>query len=559
MGSETSRPEPKIIVPPHFVATREVSFNPEEPFADQFGSLERQALFTDFVNSNGSIGASLTLSPEAQPDISIKANIDGKRNDLRLSWDIQNVGSPRVVTPVSARTNWKDEDQFSMQDLKLAGKIRQIPDVDKLRRKELEQKLSDLDNLHFSEAMAEARIAAAQVATNVDSAGYVGLLDGRSVSRASFTFRKNSTTALTGVISSRSQDPPDGLITGFKFATRNFAAGFSQPLLIRGPTLTTLPSSLWACSKLGNNAILGVHLRNDVAYPPSDRTVGAARDSVTSHYPSSTCALALNYPGAASVLRVALLREEHGEFSADLSPAHGSLTLGAHHHHALQRAVVNPTEEQHVVGIVNYVDIGLELVHRRNCAHSRSADEPLPRRNNLNTNSSMTNSGREFNNTANKGGNVEIPLPNTRESGGNASAGTQEKGRASAVEAASPVEMRVGVSWQLNKNWLVKAVASSDHSTSLTLAARSWFIISALASVTVGRNRDGHTRTGLQFALDNSQPAQVYERGQSGSLVSNKWASGQRFERFASELKLDSQPSKVSSLPTERVPHGAMM
>lgn len=160
-------------------------------------------------------------------------------------------------------------------------------------------------------------------------------------------------------------------------------------------------------------------------------------------------------------------------------------------HIALTRQVVNPFEEEGVVGITNYVDVGLQLT-------------------------------TAIGGTAPEG-------PGAKGDGGGGGGGA----------AAERPGVNLAASWQINKNWMVKARVGSD-SAAAAVGLRLWHAVSAYATACV--HLDYATRTpryGGELVVENFGPLR-YERGADDvaagrALLQRHEASDQDLANFAGQ------------------------
>lgn len=119
----------------------------------------------------------------------------------------------------------------------------------------------------------------------------------------------------------------------------------------------------------------------------------------------------------------------------------GDLVVSFVQHMAVRRRVKNPFEDADVVGITNYIDLGLRLA---------------------------------------------APLAKER-----------------AIATAGAPAFELAAAWQINKNWLAKLKLGS-HSTEACLAVKSWWTPALTASVCASRRvGDAATRYGCTLAVDN--------------------------------------------------------
>lgn len=137
----------------------------------------------------------------------------------------------------------------------------------------------------------------------------------------------------------------------------------------------------------------------------------------------------------------------HNAIGGFNNSANNNLELIAsyYHHLVVHRSVRNPLESKSAVGIINYIDLGLEMIHKFN------------------------------NNTA--------------------------------IDSNNPASVRLASSWQLNKNSLVK-FRLSDQSIAGCIAFKSWFTPSSTISATIQRSfnesiDNNKTKLGLAVSIEN--------------------------------------------------------
>ncbi|KAG2424456.1 hypothetical protein HXX76_014508 [Chlamydomonas incerta] len=188
-----------------------------------------------------------------------------------------------------------------------------------------------------------------------------------------------------------------------------------------------------------------------------------------------------------------------GSFTAAVEVADGRrVTFSFFQHVAATRQVVNPFEENEVVGITNYLDLGLQLTTAVPPGPDAPAGPPPPA-------AAASNAGSSAAAAGGGGG------------GGN--------GPASSVDLAA--------SWQINKNWIVKARLGSE-SAAAAIGVRAWHVVSAYLTASVGL--DWATRTpryGAELCVENWGPLR-YERGAADGAAGR--ALLQRHEASAQDL-----------------------
>jgi hypothetical protein len=100
-------------------------------------------------------------------------------------------------------------------------------------------------------------------------------------------------------------------------------------------------------------------------------------------------------------------------------------------------------------------------------------------------------------------------------------------------------DVSAGVSWQINKNLLVKLHASTNQGLVSTLAVRNWWIPSVLTSVSAGIDRAGDPFIGGRFQLSNWLTSAEYQKGQPiSTLPTTKWVVAADIDRFSNRNQL---------------------
>jgi hypothetical protein len=156
--------------------------------------------------------------------------------------------------------------------------------------------------------------------------------------------------------------------------------------------------------------------------------------------------------------------------SSSFNVPSNELTLGFSQHLVTHRKIYNPLEEKRVKFIANYVDIAVE-----------------------------------------------------------ASSSTSKANTSSGLNRVS-----AGVSWQPNKNVLIKLHASTNQGVVSTLAVRNWWLPSALVAVSLGVNSGGTPFIGGRFQLSNWLTSAEYEKGQPiSALPTTKWLTTADIDRFS--------------------------
>lgn len=140
------------------------------------------------------------------------------------------------------------------------------------------------------------------------------------------------------------------------------------------------------------------------------------------------------------------------------------LTASYYHHMVVRRHIYNPFEKNTVVGINNYIDLGVELTQYINATAQQQNND----------NKSIVSSSI-FNTLVNTNDNNNTTTP----------------------------DLTAAVSWQINRNSMIKA--RLNHNTvSAVYAFKSWFQPSAIISLSGHYNIDtGKQRIGTSIMLDN--------------------------------------------------------
>ncbi|KAL6748137.1 hypothetical protein V8C86DRAFT_2886571 [Haematococcus lacustris] len=177
-----------------------------------------------------------------------------------------------------------------------------------------------------------------------------------------------------------------------------------------------------------------------------------------------------------------------GRFSASLELQEGRrLLISFFQHLAVSRSVVNPLEKPDVVGITNYIDIGLQITVPTSESPLPAGPHPSP-----GLAKSQLRPGSTYSSI------VEADPPPATEQ------------PPSPGESADSVDL--AGSWQVNKNWLLKLRAGSE-SAAAVVALRSWSRVGALVAASAAyRYGDANVKWGLWLQLENFG-ALRYERG----------------------------------------------
>ncbi|PNH05473.1 hypothetical protein TSOC_008290, partial [Tetrabaena socialis] len=203
-----------------------------------------------------------------------------------------------------------------------------------------------------------------------------------------------------------------------------------------------------------------------------------------------------------------------GSFTASVELAEGrSLACSFFQHVAATRQVVNPFEEDEVVGITNYLDIGLQLT--TSLGHADDTGKP------------------------------KADAPEQR----------QPPGKAEERKAERPATVNLAASWQINKNWLLKARVGSE-SAAAAVGVRAWHAVSAYLTASIAIDyATKRPRYGAELCVENFGPLR-YERGADDvaagrALLQRHEASPQDLANYAGRGVLGAQ-----QLPLRAAPHG---
>eukprot|EP00197_Chlamydomonas_leiostraca_P009744 CAMPEP_0202868642 /NCGR_PEP_ID=MMETSP1391-20130828/10986_1 /ASSEMBLY_ACC=CAM_ASM_000867 /TAXON_ID=1034604 /ORGANISM="Chlamydomonas leiostraca, Strain SAG 11-49" /LENGTH=450 /DNA_ID=CAMNT_0049548829 /DNA_START=23 /DNA_END=1375 /DNA_ORIENTATION=+ len=243
---------------------------------------------------------------------------------------------------------------------------------------------------------------------------------------------------------------------GARYSSPNFTAG-----AITTPRTGAL-SNVWAAGRYGA-LMLGASLRLDGATPGADKGSVGSEDVLGWVRGRTRCAIAYeptftNETGRGSFSAVVELIENR------------SLVVSFFQHMALSRRVLNPMESSNVVGITNYVDLGMQITVPTSLGDEEAA--------------------------ATKPGSAAAT-----------------KSPSAADADAGQGSVNVAAAWQVNKNILVKCVVGSD-AVSLSVGAKTWGRLGVVGAASVAY-RYGDSR-GLRYGgwlqLENFGAAR-YERG----------------------------------------------
>ncbi|GIL82275.1 hypothetical protein Vretimale_7241 [Volvox reticuliferus] len=160
----------------------------------------------------------------------------------------------------------------------------------------------------------------------------------------------------------------------------------------------------------------------------------------------------------------------------------GALTFSFFQHVAATRQVVNPFEEDEVVGITNYLDIGLQLTTAMSPTNAGGDIGDIP---------NLIRPSRPATSTASctSGSNSISPTaPGTTAAGSKAclvpGSSSRDVDLASNSTTARPATIDLAVSWQINKNWLLKARVG-NQSAAAAVGARVWHAVSAYLTASI--------------------------------------------------------------------------
>ena len=103
-----------------------------------------------------------------------------------------------------------------------------------------------------------------------------------------------------------------------------------------------------------------------------------------------------------------------------------------------------------------------------------------------------------------------------------------------ASNSSGLTRVAAGVSWQPNKNVLIKLHASTNQGIVSTLAVRNWWLPSALVAVSAGVGVGGTPFIGGRFQLSNWLTSAEYEKGQPiSALPTTRWLTTADVDRFS--------------------------
>uniref|UniRef100_A0A383V7V0 Uncharacterized protein n=1 Tax=Tetradesmus obliquus TaxID=3088 RepID=A0A383V7V0_TETOB len=246
---------------------------------------------------------------------------------------------------------------------------------------------------------------------------------------------------------------------------------YSSPIFTAGAVLqpaTNKLSHLWLCGR-HEGMTLGVQLRPDL---PVHDLQGGVQQAVAATGNSSSSSSSVAAGDVASWLRgvssVALSYSPEGRtragqhsFTASMEMQEGqNFIISFFQHMAAVRQVFNPLEKDDVIGITNYIDVGIQL-HVPLSAAAATADG--------------------------KGAAGATPFSSSsRSSSDDTLAG-----------------LRLAASWQVNKNVYLKGRLGGDG-VALMAAFKSWFQPSVAFAAAVERSFvTGQMRTGLTVQVEN--------------------------------------------------------
>ncbi|GLI63505.1 hypothetical protein VaNZ11_006488 [Volvox africanus] len=217
--------------------------------------------------------------------------------------------------------------------------------------------------------------------------------------------------------------------------------------------------------------------------------------------------------------------------------AGGELTFSFFQHVAATRQVVNPFEEDEVVGITNYLDIGLQLTTAIGATDAGGGVGDIPKLIRPNRSAAATVGGISDN------GRIRTAAASAAIAGGfkacpEPASSSLHEDVDSSTTTARPATIDLALSWQINKNWLLKARVG-NQSAAAAVGARVWHAVSAYltASVRVDYAHIAQPRYGIELCVENFGPL-LYERGADDvvagrALLQRHEASKQDLDNFA--------------------------
>uniref|UniRef100_A0A7S3VUD1 Uncharacterized protein n=1 Tax=Dunaliella tertiolecta TaxID=3047 RepID=A0A7S3VUD1_DUNTE len=205
-----------------------------------------------------------------------------------------------------------------------------------------------------------------------------------------------------------------------------------------------------------------------------------------------------------------------GHFSACIELRNGqSLAVSFYQHMAVSRRVFNPTEAKDVVGITNYIDLGMEIVIPT--GHSESSSlQPSQQQAKLSSSGSQSSPSSRTPRNARPARTQGAPqeggavAPRGAEQGQHCTEPAQKVGG-----EGEPASVNLAAAWQLNKNWMVKARVGSE-SVAAAVAARNWHTVSVVGTLNASWRYGDFKgpRLGAHIQLENFGSLR-YERGVS--------------------------------------------
>ncbi|GLC46811.1 hypothetical protein PLESTM_001928800 [Pleodorina starrii] len=260
-------------------------------------------------------------------------------------------------------------------------------------------------------------------------------------------------------------------------------------------------------------------------------------------------------------------------FTASVEMAEGgALTFSFFQHVAATRQVVNPFEEDEVVGITNYLDIGLQLTTAIGpgaaaaaaaAASAKSLIRPVRSSEaTATTTTTTTTTTTATTATGVQSGPGSGPGSASGVAPPTAAPAATVAGRVAAGDGgdgAQPATINLAASWQINKNWLLKARVGSQGAAA-AVGARVWHAVSAYltASVSVDYAHMAKPRYGMELCVENFGPLR-YERGADDvaagrALLQRHEASAQDLDNFAGRGVLIRRSTKQNT--TDRTAGG---
>ncbi|KAF5842127.1 hypothetical protein DUNSADRAFT_9085 [Dunaliella salina] len=225
-----------------------------------------------------------------------------------------------------------------------------------------------------------------------------------------------------------------------------------------------------------------------------------------------------------------------GHFSACIELRNAqSLAVSFYQHMAVSRRVFNPTETKDVVGITNYIDLGMEIVIPT--VHSESSSlQPPQQRTKLSSRGGQPSLSSRVPRNARPARNQSAPQEGASAALGGVQQGQhhtegtvqgqdhtgepeQEQHHTESAQhgggEGEPASVNLAAAWQLNKNWMMKARVGSE-SVAAAVAARNWHTVSVIGTLNASWKYGDSKgpRLGAHIQLENFG-ALRYERGVS--------------------------------------------